>query len=305
MCVWILFPPKGRLMHAYVILAHKNLDQLPRLIDRLDTGAATFFLHLDKNTDAAAHDQEIRELSGIPNVHWVERHRSAWATFGVVQAQQAGIEAALNIGAPFTHLTLLTGQAYPIKPPHEIDLFFDTHLGTSFIEHNRRKTKAERRKLQSQRYKSWHLYFAGKWWVVPSKLLKKAGIKRTIPGGLKPVKGWAFFTLSKECAEYASAFVKRNPRYVRFFKHTMFADEYFWHTILLNSPLKNTISNTNLQYARFIRPTGRGATFGKANLDELKSASTDYFFAKKFDATVDSDIMDLVDRDLLQIGLDA
>jgi hypothetical protein len=85
----------------------------------------------------------------------------------------------------------------------------------------------------------------------------------------------------------------------------MFADEYFWHTILLNSPLKNTISNTNLQYARFIRPTGRGATFGKANQDELKTASTDYFFAKKFDATVDSDIMDLVDRDLLQIGHDA
>jgi hypothetical protein len=137
--------------------------------------------------------------------------------------------------------------------------------------------------------------------VVPSKFLKKAGIERRVPGGLRPVKGWAFFTLSKECAEYASAFVKRNPRYVRFFKHTMFADEYFWHTILLNSPLKNTISNTNLQYARFIRPTGRGATFGKANLDELKTASTDYFFAKKFDTTVDSDILDLIDTHILRV----
>jgi hypothetical protein len=50
-----------------------------------------------------------------------------------------------------------------------------------------------------------------------------------------PVKGWAFFTLSKECAEYAYDFVKQHPRYVRFFKHTMFSDEYFWHTILLKS----------------------------------------------------------------------
>jgi hypothetical protein len=141
----------GSLVHAYVILAHKNLDQLPRLIDRLDTGAASFFLHLDRNTNASAYEREIRELGGIPNVHWVERHRSSWATFGVVQAQQAGIEAALKMGAPFTHLTLLTGQAYPIKPPHEIDLFFDTHPGTSFIEHNRGKTRAEKRKLQRQR----------------------------------------------------------------------------------------------------------------------------------------------------------
>jgi Core-2/I-Branching enzyme len=302
MCARTLFPPKGRLVHAYLILAHKNLDQLPRLIERLDTGAATFYLHLDRNTDSAAHKREIHELSGIPNVHWVERHRSPWATFGVVQAQRAGIEAALKMGAPFTHLTLLTGQDYPIKPPHEIDLFFDNHQGTSFIWHNPGNTKAEKKKLQRQRYRSWHLYFAGKWWMVPPRLLKKVGIKRKIPGGLRPVKGWAFFTLSRECAEYASEFVKHNPRYVRFFKHTHFPDEYFWHTILLNSPFENKITNTNLQYARYIPPTGRGATFGKENLDELKNAASEnYFFAKKFDVTVDSDILDLVDRELLHI----
>jgi hypothetical protein len=118
------------------------------LIDRLDTGAATFFLHLDRSTDTVAHERYIRELSAMPNVHWVERHRSAWATFGVVQAQRAGIEAALRMGAPFTHLTLLTGQDYPIKPPHEIDLFFEKHPETSFIRHNPGNTKAEKRKLQ-------------------------------------------------------------------------------------------------------------------------------------------------------------
>ena len=67
-------------MHAYVILAHKNLGQLPCMIDTLDTGAASFFLHLDRNTNAGAYEREIRQLSRIPNVHWVERHRSSWAT---------------------------------------------------------------------------------------------------------------------------------------------------------------------------------------------------------------------------------
>ena len=80
------------------------------------------------------------------------------------------------------------------------------------------------------------MHFAGKPQRIPSKLLKNVGIERRIPGGLRPVKGWAFFTLSRECAEYASEFVRQNPRYVRFFKHTMFADEYFWHTIVPNSP---------------------------------------------------------------------
>ena len=94
--------------------------------------------------------------------------------------------------------------------------------------------------------------------------------------------------------------MRHNPRYVRFFKHTLFADENFWHTILLNSPLQNRVSNTRLQYARYIPPTGRGATFEKENLDELKAAATDPFFAKKFDTTVDTEILDLVDRELLR-----
>lgn len=119
---------------------------------------------------------------------------------------------------------------------------------------------------------------------------------------MKPVKGWAFFTLSRQCAEYASDFVKHNPRYVSFFKHAMFADEYFWHTILLNSPWKDQISNTNLNYARYIPPTGRGATFGKEDMDELETAASDYFFAKKFDVTVDAGVLDLVDRKLLHVG---
>jgi|SRR5215203_2774470 len=287
-------------MHAYVILAHKNLGQIPRTIDRLNTGAASFYLHLDRNTNAAAYEREIRQLSQIPNVQWVERHRSSWATFGVVEAQRAGIEAALRTGLPFTHLTLLTGQDYPLRPPHEIDAFFDAHQGTSFMRHNPGKTKQQKRKLDRYRYRNWYVHLGGKHRRISSQLLKKFGIERTIPGGLRPVKGWAFFTLSKEGAEYACDYVRHNPRYVRFFKHTLFADEYFWHTILLNSPLQNKVSNTRLQYARYIPPTGRGATFEKENLDELKAASTDHFFAKKFDATVDTKILDLVDRELLR-----
>jgi hypothetical protein len=123
-------------------------------------------------------------------------------------------------------------------------------------------------------------------------------------GGLKPVKGWAFFTLSKECAEYAREFVKRYPRYVRFFKHTMFADEYFWHTILLNSPLRDTVANITLRYEPFEADpfTGHGKVFRKKDLLGLRAESSDRLFAKKFDSIVDADILDLVDRELLRVA---
>jgi hypothetical protein len=291
-------PPKGSLVHAYLIFAHRNLDQLPRLIDRLDTGVASFFLHIDQKTDTMPSEGALRKLRALPNVHFVPRYHCPWATFGLVEAQKAAMEAALAEGG-FTHLMLLTGQDYPLRPPHEIDSFFAAHPDVSFVGHNPGKTKIEKRKLERYKYENWHVYFAGKHYV-PFRVLKRVGIKRRIPGRPRPVKGWAFFTVSQEAAEYAVRFYRENPRYVRFWRRAKHADEYFWHTILLNSALTGKVSNTTLRYVRFVPPTGHTMTFGIENLEELKAASSDYFFAGKLDSTVDAQILDLIDRDLLQ-----
>ena len=282
-----------------MIFAHKNLDQLPRLIDRLDTGAASFFLHIDKKTDTAPYEEELGKLWSLPNVHFVPRHHCPWAAFGLVEAQRSAMESALAEGS-FTHLMMITGEDYPLRPAHEIDAFFAAHPGVSFIRYNPGKTKDQKRKQQRHRYKSWNLYLAGKWWMIPPRMLKKVGIKRRIPGKLRPVKGWAFFAVSHEAAEYALRFYRQNPRYVGFWRRAKHADEYFWHTVLLNSSLSDQISNTKLRYARYIASTGHGATFAREDLDELKVASTDHFFAKRFDVTLDPVILDLIDRELLQ-----
>jgi hypothetical protein len=291
-------------MHAYAILAHQNLDQLPRLVQRLDTGQASFFLHIDKKTDITPYEQELGELGRMSNVEFVKRYHSPWAAFGMIKAQRAAMQRALRTNPGLTHLTLLTGQDYPIRPPHEIDAFFDAHRGTSFIGHFFGNTKKKRKKQERARYKNWYLYFAGKWWVIPSKRLKKVGIKRRVPDGLRVVKGPAFFTLSRECTAYALRFFEENPRYIKFFKHTKHSDEYFWHTILLNSPLRETVENKTLRYEPFQERKpfrGRGRVLCKVDLAELKAESAKCFFAKKFDNKVDSEILDLVDRHILRV----
>ena len=289
------FTVKGSPVHAYLILAHKNLDQLLRLIRRLDTGQASFFVHVDKNTNVARYEREMRELSEIPNVHLVERYRSPWATFGFVRAQRATMEAALRTGAPFTHLMLLTGQYYPIRPVREIDSFFEAHRGASFMWYGDRNTPTF--KMHKRRFQNWWLYFAGRHWEVP---LKKVGLRRSIPGGMRPYRGAAAFTLSRECAEYACGFVERNPRFVRFFKHVIFADEFFWHTILLNSPLAGTVEKVALRYARYADRSGHGMLLRKEHLPEIKAKAATHLFATKFDNTVDSYILDLIDQDILR-----
>jgi hypothetical protein len=283
-------------MHAYVILAHKNLEQLPRLVRTLDTGRASFFLHIDKKTDISPYRQELGEIDKQPNVQFVKRYHCPWAAFGIIKAQRTAMQTALRTNPRLTHFTLLTGQDYPIKPPDEIDLYFDAHRGTSFIK--------QRKKLIRVRYKNWYLHFAGRHRRVSAKLLNRVGIERRIPDGLRPVKGPAFFTLSRECTEYALRFFEENPRYVKFFKHTKHPDEYFWHTILLNSPLRETVENKTLRYEPFEEQKpfrAHGRVLSNADLTKLKAVSSKRFFAKKFDTTRDPDILDLIDRDILRV----
>src|ERR687893_2451475 len=90
------FMAKGNMMHAYLIFVHKNLDQLVRLVRRLDTGRASFFIHIDQKTDTIAYSQELDELGKLPQVQFVKRYHCPWATFGIIMAQKTAMETALR-----------------------------------------------------------------------------------------------------------------------------------------------------------------------------------------------------------------
>jgi hypothetical protein len=68
----------------------------------------------------------------------------------------------------------------------------------------------------------------------------------------------------------------------------------------LNSPLAGTIVNDDLRYAHW--PSGDSPSpsiFGEQDLPELLAVRPAVLFARKFDTTVDSRILDLIDAQLL------
>jgi hypothetical protein len=109
---------------AYIVSAYKNLDQLTRLVDRLNTECSVVYIHVDSKTDDGDYQRLERTLAGRPSVHLLERHVCHWGGFGHVRATLKGIDALLASGSDFEHLVLLTGQDYPIKPLAEIERFF-------------------------------------------------------------------------------------------------------------------------------------------------------------------------------------
>jgi len=270
---------------AYIILAHKLPEQLVRLVRRLDSENATFFIHIDSN--AARRDYSVARhgLAGLGNVHFLDRTVSSWATFGHVRATIMGIREVLARGIPFDFAVLLTGQDYPLKSNSDIERTLASGNGRSFLRHY---------PLPHEhwpgggmpRIERFHLQLGRRHVALP--------LKRRFPAGLEPHGGVAYWCLTRECVAYVDQFVAQRPDVVRFFQHTRSSSETFFQTVLCNSPFRDELINDSLRYVDW-----RG---GRANPEILTTEEFEAFmdssklFARKFDVTIDAAVLDQIDR---------
>ncbi len=100
---------------SYIISAYKLPRQLVRLVTRLNTDSASFYLHIDRKSGDEVYDAMVRGLGRLPNVHFLKRHTCYWGGFGHVAATLEGIKSITRPGSEFDYVILLTGQDYPIK----------------------------------------------------------------------------------------------------------------------------------------------------------------------------------------------
>ena len=124
-------------------------------------------------------------------------------------------------------------------------------------------------------------------------IAKRIPFRRKIPGGLLPFYGGGFWTLSMECVEYVFEFLQQNKDYIRFFDSVYIPDEIFFQTILLNSVLKERIVNDDLRYIDFSRHKGHPEILGKEDFNRFMN--TRDLFARKFDITIDCEVLDMID----------
>lgn len=76
---------------------------------------------------------------------------------------------------------------------------------------------------------------------------------RTRLGALQPYGGSTWRALSRAACAYILDFAAQNRRVVSFFKHTLFAEEGLFHTIIGNSPFRAHVAH-NLTFNDWIRP---------------------------------------------------
>jgi Core-2/I-Branching enzyme len=80
---------------------------------------------------------------------------------------------------------------------------------------------------------------------------------------------------------------------VRFFEHVFVPDELFFQTLVLNSPHRDSVVDANLRYIDWSTTPGPKVL----RTDDLEALlGSGMLFARKFDETVDAEILDLLDR---------
>lgn len=302
---------------AYIILAHKNPEQLTRLIDRLNTETASFFVHIDQATNEDTYAQMVKQLSSLPNVYFLKRYHTYWGSFNLVKATFEGIKEIFKIPVDFDYVMFLSGQDYPIKSNAQIEQFLSKNLGKEFIEYNPlpyENWTDPNFTINVDRIENW--FINGKLvkhdsialpknaslklrvfltlcsWLMRLNILPR---KRKFPEGFQPFCGSAFWCLSRNCAEYINNFIQQNPAFINFFKFAGITDEVFFQTIILNSPFKEQVINNDLKYVVWPGP----AILGKNDLENLKNSSD--LFARKFDPTTDPEVLDIIDQKILEI----
>lgn len=286
-------------MIAYIILAHKNINQLKRLINQINNKKAYIIVHIDKKVSFREFDK-IRNYYNNDNIFFMnKRYNCVWGDYSIVKATNSCIKYLLDLNIDFTHSILLSGMDFPIKANKEIIEFLNNNRNINFIECSLNGKYKDESKYNIRYFKYSHLFMNAKIhnlvFRAQYKLSYILRIKRNHPIFNKVYFGSQWWVLTKETLININKFMKANKNYIKFYKNTNIPDEYFYHTIVGNL-YPDTIRNYNLHFIEWGKDQWHPNTL--TIKDKTKLDSSYKLFARKFDIYLDEDIILYLENNL-------
>jgi hypothetical protein len=275
---------------AHLILAHNNPKQLERLVRRLTDADTDIFIQLDEKADRGPFEF----LSGIDHVYFIEKRVPVyWGTFSIVQATLNGFEEILakHKRQKYSHINLLSAQDYPLKSPAEFRKYLFEYPDRTFIHALNIREEWTEAMDRVKKFNFGDYRFPGHYLVQYAAnilLLRKKVPEQLIPHGRSQ-----WFTITPECTKYVIDYLNNHDNVKRYFRMSFAPDEFFFQTILMNSPLKDKVINDNLRYIDF----SQGGTHPKVLTvkDADRMISSDKFFARKFNQETDGIVLNYLD----------
>jgi len=121
-------------MHLnYIVLAHKNPEQLTRMVRQLDCPEARFYINIDAPVELAPFQAALADNTRCVFFTGPQRLNTMWGHVNAVKAALVGIAQILADGRT-GYTILLSGQDYPLKSTEYIQQFYEANYGANFIE---------------------------------------------------------------------------------------------------------------------------------------------------------------------------
>ena len=276
---------------ANIIVAHKNPNQLLRLVNQFDSEYFHNFVHIDSKLDISQYSAIVSHR----NVTMLPRISVVWAGFSFVKVV---IDALTQITKGkeqgkdhYQYFNVMSGMDFPLRPTRELH---------DFLEESYRQGPKEFFEIcdlsewpAKHRYERYHLSD----WTIKGRYFTERVINWFIPkrkfwgGRMEPYGYSAWFTASDRFVEYALKFFEENPGYISFLKTTWNPDEFTFCSLVMNSPFKGKVtSDGNLRLIDWSEGKAHPKLFKAGDLDQLVSSGK--FLARKFDESVDKKILD-------------
>lgn len=281
---------------AYILQIHKNPNQVNEFLNQLvSDDQADIYIHIDKR-----HYEELNgEILKNPSVRVLERSIICeWGDISQVDTTILLLREVLASGNQYDFVCLRSGQDLLVK--NGFKNFLLENKGKIYMDFinitwkNEGAIRLNWPKVTRQRYTTAH----------PFRIFRRM-IKYFYDRGMKifPNKnfwpedydfycGSQWFTIPFEAAKYIINFLDENKWYRKYFENTYTPDEWFFHTLLMNSRFKSNIVKNNLLYLRMGENLSERNSPVYLTSDDIHSIErSNHFFARKFDEKIDPSVI--------------
>ena len=272
---------------AIMMLVHKNENQVNRLIKHLSKDFDVY-VHIDKRCSVKINESE--------NVHIYKKYKAYHGSFNQIIATLYLLEKAFEKG--YDRYLLISGQDLPIKTNEKIKRVFENN-NKEYINITKIPTSDGWPDMNGlTKYNLDNIYRGlncTKIQILIYKTIKKLVyylskiIPRKIDYDFYGGANWTNYT--HNCVKKIFDYLSNDKKYIERYKYTNGADEIFYQTIV-NKLNGITIENDCLRYVDWESGPEYPRTLRKD--DYKKIVESGNIFARKFDETVDNEIINII-----------
>jgi len=292
-------------MHAYLIMAHKNQDQLIRLIKQLDDKDNDIFLHIDKKSIDQFNIIALKKCCTYSNIYILQPITVFWGSSTEVACELALLREASSKKC-YDYYHLISGQDFPLKSQKVIHDFFKENAGKEFVNFSGKNVTGFGIEIRDRVDYKWHtnLYdlFKSNLYrkivmrldVYMVKLKKKLCLKKSHK---KYFHGANWFDITHDLAIDV---VNNEDKILNRYKDGFCVDEVFLQTFIIDHGyLDRVYDSNNAEISKSIKREidwnrGNPYTWRYSDLNYLKSCSS--FFVRKIDEDLDSRLIEGIEQ---------